>query len=158
MGVSGLIGRPDGCLTRGSARVSGRGSTSTAGPVCRGERGEGAGCVAGGGRLLPPSGPGRDHRSGLPDAGSGDLTHGQVIEALVANRLTSPAPLVRVSQWAEQWAVEEVFGIAAERAERRPDRPGVGRDRARAGRGSSDRWAPKRSRRSGWTCPGCTGT
>jgi transposase len=43
------------------------------------------------------------------------LSHGQVIEALVANRLTSPAPLVRVSQWAEQWAVEEVFGIAAER-------------------------------------------
>lgn len=42
------------------------------------------------------------------------LSHGQVIEALVANRLTSPAPLVRVSQWAEQWAVEEVFGIAAE--------------------------------------------
>lgn len=43
------------------------------------------------------------------------LSHGQVIEALVANRLTSPAPLVRVSQWAEQWAVEEVCGIAAER-------------------------------------------
>jgi transposase len=42
------------------------------------------------------------------------LSHGQVIEALIANRLTSPAPLVRVSQWAEQWAVEEVFGIAAE--------------------------------------------
>jgi hypothetical protein len=34
-----------------------------------------------------------------------------VIEALIANRLTSPAPLVRVSEWAEQWAVEEVFGI-----------------------------------------------
>jgi len=43
------------------------------------------------------------------------LSHGQVIEALIANRLTSPVPLVRVSQWAEQWAVEEVFGIAAER-------------------------------------------
>ena len=41
------------------------------------------------------------------------LSHGQVIEALIANRLTSPAPLVRISQWAEQWAVEEVFGIAA---------------------------------------------
>jgi hypothetical protein len=39
------------------------------------------------------------------------LGHGQVIEALIANRLTSPAPLVRVSEWAEQWAVEEVFGI-----------------------------------------------
>ena len=40
------------------------------------------------------------------------LTHGQVIEALVANRLTSPRPLLRVQDWAQQWAVEEVFGIA----------------------------------------------
>jgi transposase len=39
------------------------------------------------------------------------LTHGQVIETLVANRLTSPAPLVRVTDWARGWAVEEVFGI-----------------------------------------------
>jgi transposase len=40
-----------------------------------------------------------------------DLTHGQVIETLVANRLTSPAPLLRVTDWAREWAVEEVFGI-----------------------------------------------
>jgi transposase len=40
-----------------------------------------------------------------------DLTHGQVIETLIANRLTSPAPLVRVSDWAREWAVAEVFGI-----------------------------------------------
>jgi Domain of unknown function (DUF4277) len=39
------------------------------------------------------------------------LTHGQVIEALVANRLTSPTPLWRVEDWARAWAVEEVFGI-----------------------------------------------
>jgi hypothetical protein len=39
------------------------------------------------------------------------LSHGQVIEALIANRLTSPAPLVRVPEWAQQWAVGEVFGI-----------------------------------------------
>jgi uncharacterized protein DUF4277 len=39
------------------------------------------------------------------------LTHGQVIEALVANRLTSPSPLLHVAHWARQWAVEEVFGI-----------------------------------------------
>lgn len=39
------------------------------------------------------------------------LTHGQVIEALVANRLTSPAPLVHVEHWAREWAVEEIFGI-----------------------------------------------
>lgn len=30
------------------------------------------------------------------------LPHGQVIEALVANRLTSPAPLVRVTDWARE--------------------------------------------------------
>lgn len=41
------------------------------------------------------------------------LTHGQVIEALVANRLTSPAPLVHVTDWARSWAVDEVFGIEA---------------------------------------------
>jgi hypothetical protein len=28
------------------------------------------------------------------------VTHGQVIEALVANRLTSPMPMVRVAEWA----------------------------------------------------------
>jgi transposase len=39
------------------------------------------------------------------------VTHGQVIEALIANRLTSPTPLVHVEDWAKAWATEEVFGI-----------------------------------------------
>jgi transposase len=39
-----------------------------------------------------------------------DLSHGQVIEALIANRITAPAPLVRVEAWARTWAVEEVLG------------------------------------------------
>lgn len=39
------------------------------------------------------------------------VTHGQVIEALVANRLTSPTPLVHVEDWARAWATEEIFGI-----------------------------------------------
>jgi hypothetical protein len=39
------------------------------------------------------------------------LSHGQVVEALVANRLTSPTPLVHVSDWAREWAVAEVWGI-----------------------------------------------
>ncbi|MDX6431982.1 MAG: hypothetical protein QOE54_4348 [Streptosporangiaceae bacterium] len=38
-------------------------------------------------------------------------THGQIIEVLVANRLSSPAPLLHVSRWAAEWAVEEVFGL-----------------------------------------------
>jgi len=41
------------------------------------------------------------------------VTHGQVVEVLVANRLTSPAPLLRVEDWARAWAVPEVFGVAA---------------------------------------------
>src|SRR6516225_7196908 len=40
------------------------------------------------------------------------ITHGEVIEALVANRLTAPAPLVRVEEWAAAMAVEEAYGIA----------------------------------------------
>ncbi|MCA1696028.1 MAG: IS1634 family transposase [Actinobacteria bacterium] len=39
------------------------------------------------------------------------VSHGRVIEALIANRLTSPRPLVHVEAWAAQWAVEEVFGV-----------------------------------------------
>jgi transposase len=42
------------------------------------------------------------------------LTHGQVIEVLVANRLTSPAPLRRVEDWARAWAVPEVFAVPPE--------------------------------------------
>jgi len=41
-------------------------------------------------------------------------THGQVVEAMIANRLTSPTPLVRVIDWARAWAVEHCFGIAPE--------------------------------------------
>jgi hypothetical protein len=40
-----------------------------------------------------------------------ELTHGQVIEALVANRLTSPSPLVHVEAWARDWAVGEALGV-----------------------------------------------
>jgi transposase len=42
------------------------------------------------------------------------ITHGEVIEALVANRLTAPAPMVRVQDWAVAMAVEEAYGIAPE--------------------------------------------
>jgi hypothetical protein len=40
------------------------------------------------------------------------ITHGEVIEALVANRLTAPAPLLRVQERAAAMAVEEAYGIA----------------------------------------------
>lgn len=38
-------------------------------------------------------------------------THGQVIEALIANRLTSPTPMVHAAAWARQHAVGHVFGL-----------------------------------------------
>ncbi|WP_248819438.1 IS1634 family transposase, partial [Frankia sp. AgB32] len=42
------------------------------------------------------------------------VSHGQVIAALVANRLTSPTPLLHVERWARDWAVEEMFDIPAD--------------------------------------------
>jgi transposase len=41
----------------------------------------------------------------------GGISHGQVIEALIANRLTSPKAMVAVADWAHAWAVDEVYGI-----------------------------------------------
>ena len=38
-------------------------------------------------------------------------THGQVIEALIANRLTSPAPMLHVAGWARQFAVAHALGL-----------------------------------------------
>ena len=42
------------------------------------------------------------------------ISHGEVIEALVANRLTAPAPMVRVQEWAAAMAVDEAYGITPE--------------------------------------------
>jgi hypothetical protein len=42
-----------------------------------------------------------------------DLTHGQVFEALVCNRLTHPRPLSSFADWGERFAVDEVLGVAA---------------------------------------------
>lgn len=50
-----------------------------------------------------------------PVANQAELSHGQVIAALVANRLTAPRPLHRVEKWATEWAVPEVFGLEPER-------------------------------------------
>ena len=41
------------------------------------------------------------------------LTAGQAVEAMICNRLTSPAPLVHVADWARDWAVPEILGIPA---------------------------------------------
>ena len=38
---------------------------------------------------------------------------GQAVEAMICNRLTSPAPLVHAQDWARDWAVPEILGIPA---------------------------------------------
>jgi transposase len=40
-------------------------------------------------------------------------THGQVIEILIANRLTNPTAMVGICRWARDWAVPEVYGVPA---------------------------------------------
>jgi hypothetical protein len=85
------------------------------------------------------------------------LTHGQVICALVANRLTSPTPLRRVEDWAATWAVQETFGIPAEALN--DDRIGRALDAIAP---KSISWSARSARRpsppSAWRWPGCTGT
>ncbi len=42
------------------------------------------------------------------------ISHGEVVEASIANRLTSPSPMWKVDEWAADCAVEEVFGIESD--------------------------------------------
>ena len=46
-----------------------------------------------------------------PMRGRAQLSHGEVIAALVANRLCAPAPLYDVAGWAGSAAVHELFGV-----------------------------------------------
>lgn len=89
--------------------------------------------VAGLARLdAPPVGTRRDvgpllivahylHRLGVreiidavvPMRGRALATHGEVVSALVANRLASPAPLYDIAGWASSAAVAELLGIPA---------------------------------------------
>ena len=48
-----------------------------------------------------------------PMRGRSLLTHGEVLAALVANRLCAPAPLYDVSSWASSAAVAELLGVPA---------------------------------------------
>ena len=50
------------------------------------------------------------------------VTAGQAAEAMICNRLTSPAPLVHVGGWARTWAAEEIPGIVP--ASLNDDKPG----------------------------------
>lgn len=48
-----------------------------------------------------------------PMRGRAQLTHGEVISALVANRLSAPSPLYDVAGWASSHAVAERLGVPA---------------------------------------------
>ena len=60
------------------------------------------------------------------------LTVGQAVEAMICNRLTSPAPLVHVADWARDWAVPEILGIPALALNDTKLRSGPGRSGDRA--------------------------
>ncbi len=49
----------------------------------------------------------------VPMRGQSLLTHGEVVAALVANRLCAPAPLYDVASWASSAAVSELLGVPA---------------------------------------------
>ncbi|MEW6006776.1 MAG: DUF4277 domain-containing protein [bacterium] len=40
------------------------------------------------------------------------ITHGQVIEALIVNRLTAPKPLYGIKEWAEKNVIASLFKIS----------------------------------------------
>ena len=49
----------------------------------------------------------------IPVRGRALLTHGEVVAALVANRLCGPAPLYDIASWASSAAVAELLGVPA---------------------------------------------
>ena len=79
-----------------------------AGSLWPAQRRAGAGRAAGGGRVLPQLDIAGIADRAAPVREMARATHGQVIEALIANRLTSPAPMIHVEAWARQFAVEHV--------------------------------------------------
>lgn len=50
-----------------------------------------------------------------PSRGNAHLTHGQVVLALLANRLTQPKALYHLLEWVRGWAVAETLGFPAEK-------------------------------------------
>jgi transposase len=47
--------------------------------------------------------------------GNAHLTHGQVALVIIANRLTAPRAMYHLIHWARVWAVQEMFGVEAQR-------------------------------------------
>lgn len=56
----------------------------------------------------------RSVNAACPSRDNAHLTHGQVVLALLGNRLTQPRAMYHLLRWARQWAVGETFGFDAE--------------------------------------------
>jgi transposase len=56
-----------------------------------------------------------DHFCPMERENADCLTHGEVFEMAVYNRLTSPRPLYRIDAWGCQYALESLFGVKAEK-------------------------------------------
>ena len=52
-----------------------------------------------------------DRCCGTSPTNQPETSHGSIVEALIANRLTSSTPRYSVSTWAEDLAIEEILGI-----------------------------------------------
>ena len=93
----------------------------------------------------------------LPQRGRAQLTHGEVVAALVANRLCAPSPLYDVAGWGSSAAMAEVLGTPGGLLG--DDRLGRALERwPRWPRRSAGRSCWPRSTASGSRPPGCTWT
>ena len=166
----GLLGRLRPCVTCGEWLAwllvdvwYGRDVTDGAGASGRGRRSRWSGCWKVAGALPVVAEFGRRLRIAeivdelCPVRPVAWITHGEVIEALVANRLTAPVLMVRVHEWAAAMAVEEAYGIAPELLNDTGS-PGRWTRLRRSWTRSWAGWGRRRSPGSVLTCPGCTGT
>src|SRR5262249_36733251 len=95
----------------GTTRPTG-GQLRPAGPAAAGHPARRRAAAAGS-PLPGPVGPAEPGRRGDPQRGRVQLTHGEVVAVLVANRLSAPAPLYDVAGWASGAAVHELLGVPA---------------------------------------------
>ncbi len=91
----------------------------------------------------------------VPMRGRAMLTDGEVIAALVANRLCAPAPLYDVAGWASSAAMAELFGVPRDCSTMTGSAGRSTRWRRWPNRSAaSSPWPPRRAARR--TCRGCT--
>ncbi len=126
-------------------------------PVRCAQRGQGAGGVAGSRGLLPPAGPGRDHRPGLPGSrgGAGHPRPGHRGAGRQPADLATPlVPTSKTGQASGRCgrsggSTRRCSTMIASAGRWTRSRPGWSRSWGRS--------VPARSPPSGWTWPACTG-